>query len=376
MILNGEDAGVAPRQRGFLQRRLHLDGVLLGTLVLIAGLGLVVLYSAFGGNMEAVQRQLTRLGVAFGAMVVVAQLSPQTLRRWAPWLYLAGLAMLVAVALVGVSGGGAQRWLSLGVARFQPSELMKMALPMMLAWFLADGALPPRWKRLGLSLVMIAVPAALIAQQPDLGTALIVAASGFFVLFLAGLQWRLLIGTAVAAMPAAAALWFYFMHDYQRQRVLTFLNPERDPLGAGYHIIQSKIAIGSGGIYGKGFLNGTQAQLEFLPERHTDFIFAVLSEEFGLVGVAILLCLYAVLVARGAIIAVRAQDTFSRLLAGSLAMTFFVYVFVNVGMVTGLLPVVGLPLPLVSYGGTFMVTIMTGFGILMSIQTHRRLWTS
>lgn len=376
MILNGEDAGVAPRRMGFLQRRLHLDGVLLGTLVLTAGLGLVVLYSAFGGNMEAVQRQLTRLGVAFAAMLVVAQLSPQTLRRWAPWLYLAGLAMLVAVALVGVSGGGAQRWLSLGVTRFQPSELMKMALPMMLAWLLADGALPPRWKRLGLSLVLIAVPAALIAQQPDLGTALIVAASGFFVLFLAGLQWRLLIGTAIAAVPAAAALWFYVMHDYQRQRVLTFLNPERDPLGAGYHIIQSKIAIGSGGIYGKGFLNGTQAQLEFLPERHTDFIFAVLSEEFGLIGVVVLLCLYAVLVARGAVIAVRAQDTFSRLLAGSLAMTFFVYVFVNIGMVTGLLPVVGLPLPLVSYGGTFMVTIMTGFGILMSIQTHRRLWTS
>ncbi|MBA1149443.1 rod shape-determining protein RodA [Ectothiorhodospiraceae bacterium WFHF3C12] len=361
---------------GSLQRRLHLDGVLLGALVLIAGLGLVVLYSAFGANMEAVQRQLTRLAVAFAAMLVVAQLSPQALRRWAPWLYIVGLAMLVAVVFFGVSGGGAQRWLNLGVARFQPSELMKVALPMMLAYFLADGALPPRWRRLGLSVVMIAVPAALIGQQPDLGTAVIVAASGFFVLFLAGLPWRLLIGTAIAAGPAAAVLWFYFMHDYQRQRVLTFLNPERDPLGAGYHIIQSKIAIGSGGVYGKGFLNGTQAQLEFLPERHTDFIFAVLSEEFGLVGVGVLLCLYAVVVARGAFIAARAQDTFSRLLAGSIAMTFFVYVFVNVGMVTGLLPVVGLPLPLVSYGGTFVVTMMIGFGMLMSIHTHRRLWTS
>jgi len=361
---------------GFLQRRLHLDGILLGTLLLIAALGLVVLYSAFGGSMEAVQRQVTRLAVAFGVMLVVAQLSPQTLRRWSLWLYVLALVMLVAVLFVGVSGGGAQRWLDFWVARFQPSELMKMALPMMLASFLADGSLPPRWRNLAMALAMIGIPAALIAQQPDLGTAVLVAASGFFVLFLAGLRWRYIFGTALAAIPSAAVLWFYVMHDYQRQRVLTFLNPERDPLGAGYHIIQSKIAIGSGGIYGKGFLNGTQAQLDFLPERHTDFIFAVLSEEFGLVGVLALLTLYSVVVARGAMIASQAQDTYSRLLAGTLSMTFFVYVFVNVGMVTGLLPVVGLPLPMVSYGGTSLVTLLAGFGILMSIHTHRRLWTS
>lgn len=358
-------------QRGW-QQLLHLDGTLLFGLILVSAFGLAVLYSASGQSSEALLRQGIRLGLAFGAMVALAQIPPAWLYRWAPWLYGAGILLLVAVLLVGDVGKGAQRWLDLGFIRFQPSEMMKLALPLMVAWYLSEARLPPSASRLLVSAGLIILPVMLIARQPDLGTSLLIGSAGFFVLFLAGLQWRLLAllgGLAAAGLPV---LW-HFMRDYQRQRVITFLNPEQDPLGAGYHIIQSKIAIGSGGLFGKGWLNGTQAHLEFLPERSTDFIFAVLGEEFGLIGILVLLLLYALIIVRGIYIATQAQDTFTRLLAGSLSLTFVVYIIVNTGMVTGLLPVVGLPLPLVSYGGTSMVTLMIGFGMLMSIHTHRKL---
>jgi rod shape determining protein RodA len=281
---------------------------------------------------------------------------------------------LAAVLAVGDIGKGAQRWLDLGFIRFQPSEMMKLTMPMMLAWFLANSRLPPSPLRLLAAGMLVIIPTLLIAKQPDLGTSLLIACSGFFVLFLAGIYWRILIGLLAAAAGGAPVAW-YLMHEYQRQRVITFLNPEQDPLGTGYHIIQSKIAIGSGGLYGKGWLNGTQSHLEFLPERSTDFIFAVLGEEFGLIGILILLSVYGFIILRSVHIATQAQDTFTRLLAGSLALTFGVYVLINTGMVTGLLPVVGVPLPLISYGGTSMVTLMAGFGILMSIHTHRKLLT-
>lgn len=361
-----------PNRRQGLLAVFHIDLPLLVGLLLLCGFGLLVLYSASGENIAQTQRQAVRIGVAFVVMLTVAQINPITLRRWSPWLYAVGLLLLIAVLVFGEVGKGAQRWLDLGVLRFQPSEMVKLAVPLMIAWYLAEKRLPPSWLRLFAAALMIVVPVLLIAKQPDLGTAVLVASAGIFVLFLAGISWRLIGGLIVVAAAAAPLAW-YLMRDYQRQRVLTFLDPEKDPLGAGYHIIQSKIAIGSGGVYGKGWLNGTQSQLDFLPERHTDFIFAVLSEEFGLVGVLILLSLYLFIVARGLFIATRAQDTFARLLAGSLTLVFFVYLFVNTGMVTGLMPVVGVPLPLVSYGGTSLVTLMAGFGILMSIHTHRRL---
>ena len=361
-----------PNRRQGLLAVFHVDLPLLVGLLLLCGFGLIVLYSASGENLAQVQRQTVRIALALAVMLAVAQVSPITLRRWSPSLYVLGLLMLVAVLVFGEVGKGAQRWLDLGIVRFQPSEMVKLAVPLMIAWYLAEKRLPPGWPRLVVAAVMIIVPVLLIAKQPDLGTALLVASAGVFVLFLAGISWRLIGGLLVALAAAAPVAW-YLMRDYQRQRVLTFLDPENDPLGAGYHIIQSKIAIGSGGLYGKGWLNGTQSQLDFLPERHTDFIFAVLSEEFGLVGVLILLALYLFIIARGLYIATRAQDTFNRLLAGSLTLVFFVYLFVNTGMVSGLLPVVGVPLPLVSYGGTSLVTLMAGFGMLMSIHTHRRL---
>lgn len=354
------------------QYRLHLDAPLLFTLIAVSALGLIVLYSAGGGDMALVERQLVRLGIAFAGMLIVAQLTPGMLQRLTPWLFVLGMLFLLAVLIGGEASGGAQRWLNLYIIRFQPSEMMKLAVPMMVAWYLTDVRLPPnRWQLLA-SATLIAVPMLMIAKQPDLGTALLIASSGFFVLFLAGLQWRLLAFFTVLLAAAAPALW-HFMHDYQRQRVITFLHPESDPLGSGYHIIQSKIAIGSGGLLGKGWMNGTQSQLNFLPERSTDFIFAVLGEEFGFFGILTLFALYMIIVVRGITITIQAQDTYTRLLAGSLSMTFFVYFIVNTGMVTGLLPVVGLPLPIISYGGTSIVTLMAGFGILMSIQTHRKL---
>ena len=329
------------------------------------------MYSAGGQDIDLVYRQAIKLLIALFGMILIAQLPPAEIARWAPWLYMLGLALLILVLFYGDIGKGAQRWLDLKVFRFQPSELMKLSVPMMIAFYLADKSLPPSFSRIILVCIMITIPVLLIAKQPDLGTALLVATAGFSVLFIAGISWRLLLSMGILSAAGAPVLW-YLMHDYQKQRVLTFLNPEIDPLGAGYHTIQSKIAIGSGGFYGKGWLNGTQSHLEFLPERSTDFIFAVFCEEFGMLGVLLLLCVYLFIISRGLHIAVNAQHTFGRLLASGLTLTFFVYIFVNMGMVTGQLPVVGVPLPLVSHGGTSMVTLMAGFGILMAIHTHRR----
>ena len=350
----------------------HIDLPLLLGILLLAGTGLVVLYSAGDQNMDIVWRQAIRLTIAGLLMFAFAQISPTTLRFWSPWLFAIGIALLVAVLLVGEVSKGAQRWLDIGF-RFQPSEFMKLAVPMMIAWYLADAPLPPSIGRLLVAFTMVIVPTLLIAKQPDLGTSLLIASSGIFVLLLSGIRWRLVFGVLTLIAACAPLLWHYVLHDYQRGRILTFINPERDPLGAGYHIIQSTIAIGSGGVYGKGWLNGTQSHLDFLPERSTDFIFAVFSEEFGFLGIMVLLAIYLFIISRGLLIAVNAQDTFSRLLAGSLTLTLFVYIFVNIGMVSGILPVVGLPLPLISYGGTSLVTVMIAFGILMSIQTHRKL---
>jgi len=354
-----------------LGQRLHIDFPLLIGISILCVIGLVVIYSAGGQDIDLVYRQAVKLMIALVGMVIVAQLSPAGIARWSLWLYLFGIILLVLVIFYGDIGKGAQRWLDLKVFRFQPSELMKLSVPMMIAYYLSDISLPPRFLQVLLACVMITIPVLLIAKQPDLGTALLVAAAGFSVLFIAGISWRLLTSMGILAAASAPILW-YFMHDYQKQRVLTFLNPEHDPLGAGYHIIQSKIAIGSGGFYGKGWLNGTQSYLEFLPERSTDFIFAVYCEEFGMLGVLLLLCVYLFIISRGMYIAINAQNTYGRLLASGLIVTFFVYIFVNMGMATGQLPVVGVPLPLISHGGTSMVTLMIGFGILMAIHTHRR----
>ncbi|MDQ7074708.1 MAG: rod shape-determining protein RodA [Gammaproteobacteria bacterium] len=351
----------------------HLDGSLLILISLLCGVGLLVLYSASGESVRIVNRQAMHLGAAYVGMLLLAQVSPQTLQRWSPWLFLLGLLALLAVLFFGEMGKGAQRWINLGFIRFQPAEVMKLAVPMMVAWYLSAFAMPPRSVRILMAMLLVLVPCVMIGMQPDLGTAILVGSAGFFVLFFAGMRLRLIVGLLVVAGAMVPVMWYFFMHAYQRQRVLTFLNPESDPLGSGYHIIQSKIAIGSGGLYGKGWLNGSQSQLDFLPESSTDFIFAVFGEEFGWFGVVVLLLLYLLVVVRGLMIAAQTQDRYARMLAGSLSMTFFVYLVVNVGMVTGMLPVVGVPLPLVSYGGTSAVTLMVGFGILMSIQSDRRL---
>ncbi|MBT8079486.1 MAG: rod shape-determining protein RodA [Gammaproteobacteria bacterium] len=355
-----------------LLRRAHLDYPLLGGLLLICGFGLFVLYSAVSENMDLWLQQCVRLAAAIAALFIAAQFPPDVMRRWTPWAYLLGLALLGLVLLLGDVGQGAQRWLDLGI-RFQPSEIMKLAVPMMAAWYLHDRPFPPGLGHILFVAVIILVPTALIAVQPDLGTALLIAAAGILVIILAGMSIRLILLLFLMSIPGALVMWNFVMQDYQKQRVLTLLDPDSDPLGAGYNIIQSKIAIGSGGLFGKGWTNGSQAQLEFLPERDTDFIFAVMAEELGLLGVLSLLGLYIFVVGRGLFIAIQARDSYTRLVAGSISLTFFVYVFVNTAMVTGLVPVVGIPLPLVSFGGTSMVTLMAGFGILMSIHTHRKL---
>lgn len=353
--------------------RLHLDPWLILLLLVLMGSGLVILYSASGMNASLVMGQLGRFGVAWLAMLIIAQFSPGTLCRWTPLAYFAGLIMLVAVEIMGDMGMGAQRWLEIpGVVRFQPSELMKLAVPMMVAAYLYKRVLPPGLRDLLVCGLIIAVPVMLIMRQPDLGTSLLVACSAVFVIFFAGLSWRVIALLAAMAAAALPLLWFN-MHEYQRQRVLTFLNPASDPLGAGWNIIQAKTAIGSGGIFGKGWGLGTQSQLEFLPERHTDFIGAVLGEEWGLVGMLVFLALYLLIVGRGLFLANTAQDTYGRLVGGSIVLTFFLYVFVNIGMISGILPIVGVPLPLVSFGGTSAVTLLLGFGILMSVHSHRRL---
>ncbi|MBI3771928.1 MAG: rod shape-determining protein RodA [Gammaproteobacteria bacterium] len=364
------------RRHKFIVPGMHMDKPLLYGLLTLAFIGFFVVYSATSGDIDMVLAHAVRMLLAFGVMFIVAQIPPYHMERWAPWIYGFIVITLIAVLVVGTIGKGAQRWLDLGLFRFQPAEFMKLALPMMLAWFLADRSLPPTFKLIAATVALILVPVGLIVKQPDLGTALLIASSGVFVLLLAGISWRLVTGIGVALAALAPLVWFFGLHDYQRERIITFLDPEHDPLGSGYHIIQSKIALGSGGLYGKGWLNGSQSQLEYLPERHTDFIFAVFGEEFGLIGIILLLGVYLFIILRGLYIAAQAQDTFNRILAGSLTLTFFVYVAVNIGMVSGLLPVVGVPLPLISYGGTSMMTILASFGILMSIQTHRRLVTT
>lgn len=354
-------------------RVIHTDPPLLVGLILLCGFGLFVLYSASGDDEAVVRRQGLTMVVGMVVMFIVAQFNVHFFRRWAPSLYAAGLALLAVVLLIGVEANGAKSWLDLpGLPSFQPSELMKFVVPMLLAWYLASRPLPPRFKHIFWSAIMILVPAALIIVQNDTGTALMVAMSGIFVVLLAGIRWRLIIGGFTALLMVSPAWYLFLAQEYQKNRILTFFNPYRDPTGAGYNIIQSQIAIGSGGIYGKGYGNGAQSHLDFIPESNTDFILAVLAEEFGLLGVLFLMSLYLFVLIRGAYIAFSAKDMFSQLLAGSITLTFFLYVFVNMAMVSGLLPVIGVPLPLVSRGGTSIVTLFIGFGLLMSIQTEGR----
>jgi rod shape determining protein RodA len=353
--------------------RLHIDLPLLLGILALMGFALVIMYSASGQNIAMMERQLQRMVLSLIVMVVLAQITPRTYESAAPFLFVGGIILLVGVLFFGESSKGAQRWLNLGFIRFQPSELMKLAVPLMVARYIGKRTLPPSFRILIVSLILVFLPTIMIAKQPDLGTSILIAASGIFVIFLAGISWKIIMSAAVALGAFVPILWFFLMREYQKVRVRTLFDPESDPLGAGYHIIQSKIAIGSGGLTGKGWLGGTQSQLEFLPERHTDFIFAVIAEEWGLFGVLLLLALYLFIIGRGLILANQAQTSFGRMMAGSVVLSFFVYIFVNIGMVSGILPVVGVPLPLVSYGGTSMVTLMAGFGILMSIQTHRKM---
>lgn len=352
--------------------RLRYDGVLMGLIGAVCAIGLMVLYSATGRSMDAVIAQATRMAMGFTVMLTIAQLPPDWLRRVAPALYLAGVFLLCLVPILGDHAKGAVRWLDFKLFRFQPSEIMKLAMPMALATYIHVRGYPVRTLDLLVCGVLLGIPTGLVAVQPDLGTGVLIAASGAFVLYMGGLSWRWILLAAIALAAALPTVW-YNLHDYQQQRVLTFLNPGRDPAGAGYHIIQSMIAVGSGGIFGKGWLQSSQAHLRFLPEANTDFILAVFAEEGGMIGVSILLLLYLAIVGRCFAIALRGQDTFQRLLAGSLSCTLFLYVFINMGMVIGILPVVGVPLPLMSYGGTSAIVILTSFGILMSIHTHRKL---
>ncbi|MEO8407277.1 MAG: rod shape-determining protein RodA [Oxalobacteraceae bacterium] len=347
------------------------DGPLALIVFLILATGIVTVYSAgidFPGRIED---HLRNILIAFGVLWIAANIPPQTLMRFAVPIYTLGITLLVAVALFGMVKKGARRWIDLGVV-IQPSEIMKIAMPLMLAWFFQRREGTIRWKDFMIAGLLLIIPVALIAKQPDLGTALLVLAAGFYVIFLAGLSWKVLLGLVLAVAASLPVVWT-MMHDYQRSRVMMLIDPTLDPLGKGFHIIQSTIAVGSGGISGKGWLHGTQSHLEFIPERTTDFIFAVFSEEFGLIGNGFLLCLYSLLVIRGLMIAANAPTLFSRLLAGAITLIFFTYAFVNMGMVSGILPVVGVPLPFISYGGTALVTLGLGSGILMSIQRHRKL---
>lgn len=350
----------------------HFDGFLLSSLLVTMLVALFVLYSASGQSMDRITAQMMNIGAALIVLWTFSNISPRHLQRTAVPIYLLGLILLIGVALFGQVSHGARRWLSLGIGRIQPSELMKIGVPLMLAWYFARREESLKFVDYVVGAVMLLLPVGLIAKQPDLGTALLISASGFYVLFLAGLSWRLLIGLAISVAAAIPVVW-PMLHDYQRRRIEILIDPYTDPLGSGYHTIQATIALGSGGLAGKGWLHGTQSQLDFLPERHTDFIFAVFGEEFGLLGNVLLLLLFLVIIARGFVIAANAQTMFTRLLAGSITLTFFTYAFVNMGMVSGILPVVGVPLPLISYGGTSLVTLMIGFGILMSIQSHKKL---
>ena len=359
---------------GWLVRALQrVDAVLLAALSLLIFLGLTTLYSASGADETRVIRQAVHFLIGLFLIVVFSQIQSKTLRQWAIWIYGAGVILLILVLVIGVTKKGATRWLNIGMD-IQPSEIMKLGVPMMVAYYLSEKPLPPRFSEIFVSLLLIAIPMLLIMKQPDLGTALLIATSGFFVIYLAGISWWLISGAVIFVSVAAPLMYFFGMHDYQRKRIDTLLDPESDILGTGYHIYQSKIAIGSGGFYGKGWMQGDQSHLDFLPERHTDFIFAVFGEEFGLMGNLVLMALYVFVIWRGLYIATKGEDTFARLLAGSLSMTFFFYLFVNSGMVSGLLPVVGVPLPLVSYGGTSVVTLMMAFGIIMGMKKRKRIY--
>ncbi len=356
----------------------RIDLVLFTALAILLSLGGLTLYSASGAdyvsgeNMFIITRHVIHLGLSAGIMLFAAQLPSSLLSRISVWIYIIGVILLVLVIIQGTMGKGAQRWLELGSFRFQPAEIMKLAVPMMVASYFSHKTLPPRFIDILVAAILVAVPMALIIKQPDLGTALLIGSAGFFVIYFAGIPWKWLIGMFISVLIAAPLVYQFGMHPYQRQRVDTLLDPSLDRLGSGYHIYQSTIAIGSGGVYGKGWLNGDQSRLDFLPERHTDFIFAVFGEEFGLFGNLVLLMIYLFIIWRALILATKGQDTFSRLLGGSLALTFFVYLFVNTGMVSGILPVVGVPLPLVSYGGTSMVTLMAAFGLLMGLQKRKK----
>ncbi len=355
--------------------RLHLDPVLLVALSLLCGVGIFILYSASNQSFTMIKSELLRMGLGLVVLLLFAQISPQRYYQWALWIFGMGLLLLVLVLLVGTVDNGARRWLNLGFMRFQPSEIMKLAMPMMVAWFLDDKTLPPNNKTLLMAALILLIPILATAKQPDLGTAIVIGLSGVFVILLAGIRWRLIAFFSTSFLLLAPVLW-HFLHDYQKQRILTLLNPERDPLGSGYHIIQSKIAIGSGGLVGKGWLNGTQAHLKFLPEHTTDFIFAVSAEELGFIGSSLIILLLLFILGRCLYISAQAQSTFTRLLTGSLSLTFFMSAFINIGMVIGILPVVGIPLPFISYGGTSIVSLMAGFGIIMSVHTHKKLLSS
>ena len=381
-MFNTPDNPVSPHQSLLAKRHSrwswqawHLDPYLLLGLAVLSLLGLFILYSASNQNISMVLQQISRLAIAFAVMFVLAQIPPHRYQQWAPWIYLISVIFLVLVLLVGQWDHGARRWLGVGSVRFQPSEVMKISLPMMLAYYLNDHPLPPNIFTSIKTAILFVIPVLLTAREPDLGTAIVILGAGLFILLLAGMSWKLISGLLGLAILSAPILW-HFMHPYQRARVLTLLDPERDPLGAGYHIIQSKIAIGSGGFWGKGYLQGTQSRLQFLPTHTTDFIFSVSGEEWGFIGSIILLTLFVLVLARVLYISAHAQNTFGRLLAGSLGFTFFLSMYINMGMVTGILPVVGIPLPLISYGGTSMLSMMAGFGIIMSMQTHRKLWSS
>lgn len=353
----------------------HIDSFLMGCLLFTILVGLFVLYSASGHSFDRVSAQLVNIAIALSIMWLAANVQPQLLERIAVPVYLLGILLLLAVEIFGHISHGAQRWLDLGFTKIQPSEIMRIAVPMMLAWFFAKREASPRIADFAIAAVLLVIPVVLIMKQPDLGTSLLISSSGFFVIFLAGLSWRFLIGSGILIGALTPVFWS-MLHDYQRRRVEILIDPSQDPLGAGYHTIQATIALGSGGMTGKGWLNGTQSQLDFLPERTTDFIFAVFGEEFGMAGNLMLLLLFSLIIGRGLMIAAQAKSTFTRLLAGSITLTFFTYAFVNMGMVSGILPVVGVPLPLISYGGTSMVSLLLGFGILMSIQTHKKLVAS
>ena len=349
-----------------------IDLVLIVSLILLIALGTAVLFSASGENEAMMDNHTIHLVIATLAMLIASQVPSEMLNRWALWIYIFGVIVLVLVLVQGTMGKGAQRWLEIGSLRFQPSEVMKLAVPMMVASYFSKRNIPPSFKDVIIAVMLVLVPMLLIVKQPDLGTALLVGTAGFFVIYFAGLPWKWLAATAISAMIAAPLVFYFGMHDYQRQRVLTLFDPDADRLGSGYHIIQSTIAIGSGGFYGKGWLNGDQSRLDFLPERHTDFIFAVFGEEFGLLGNIILFSLYIFIIWRGLYLAAKGHDTFARLLGGSLSLTFFIYLLVNTGMVSGVLPVVGVPLPLISYGGTSLVTLMAAFGFLMGMKRRKK----